>query len=70
MGLQQIISEIQNLPIDERLRVIEETAKSIKRNQAVAALSIAAEALAAEYRTNKELTVFTDLEFEDFYEAR
>jgi hypothetical protein len=33
-------------------------------------MSIAADALLLDYRQDKELTAFTALDFEDFYEAR
>jgi len=33
-------------------------------------MEIAAEALYEDYKDNKELTAFTNLDFENFYEAR
>ncbi len=33
-------------------------------------MSVAAESLLNEYKTNKKLTVFTDLHLIDFYETR
>jgi hypothetical protein len=33
-------------------------------------MSKAADALLMDYSSNKELTVFTNLDYEDFYEAR
>jgi hypothetical protein len=33
-------------------------------------MNMAAEALYSDYKTDKELTAFTDLDFERFYEAK
>ena len=70
MGTMEIISEIQKLPIRERLRIIEKTAKNIHLEEVGNKMHLAAEELYAEYKTDKELTAFTNLDLEDFYEAR
>jgi hypothetical protein len=69
MNASEIIKEINKLPIRKRIHVIEEAVRSIREEEDAVELSHAAEALAEEYATNKELTEFTSLDFEDFYEA-
>lgn len=69
MSTMEIIKEIEKLPVPERLFLIEQTLKKI-RSAAVYDQMLAAEDLADEYRTNKELTVFSNLDLEDFYETR
>ena len=50
--------------------VVEKTIHSIRENKNSSLMSIAAESLLEDYKTNKELTVFSNLDFEDFYETR
>jgi hypothetical protein len=33
-------------------------------------MNLAAEALLSDYKTDKDLTAFTNIDFEDFYETR
>lgn len=61
--------EIQRLTITDKIWVVEETLKSLQKN-ARDEMSMVADSLVDEYRTNKELTAFTDIDFEHFYEAR
>ncbi|MDZ4824350.1 MAG: hypothetical protein SH856_12905 [Flavobacteriales bacterium] len=63
MSIQQIITEIQLLPIDQRLKVVEETVKSIKQKEIRQQMSLPAESFQEEYKTNKELTAFSKLDF-------
>ena len=70
MSTKEIISEIDKLPLQERLLLVELTLKKIRSAAIYDQITLAAEELADEYRTNKELTVFTQLDFENFYEAR
>jgi hypothetical protein len=66
----EIIKEIQTLSIESRWTIIEQTLLSIKEAGSQNQLQEAAEALYQDYRTDKELTAFTDLDLEGFYEAR
>ena len=70
MSTQEIISEINRLPVQDRLLIIEKTLEVIRANELGQQLSVAAEVMESEYKSNKELTAFTSLDLEDFYEAR
>jgi hypothetical protein len=70
MSTQEILSEINRLPLQDRLLIIEKTLEVIRANELDQQLSVATEVMKAEYRSNKELTAFTSLDLEDFYEAR
>ena len=69
MKASEIIKEIERLPIRERIYVIEKTIHTIGRQEDKDTMTKAAKALYADYNTDKELTAFTDLDFERFYEA-
>jgi len=70
MSNQEIISEINRLPLQDRLLIIEKTLEVIRANELTHQLSVAAEEMVSEYKSNKELIAFTSLDLEDFYEAR
>ncbi len=70
MRTLEIIKEIKNLPIQKRIFVIEKTIQSIRKLEETNQLRNAAEILYTDYLSDKELTVFTNLDFEHFYEAR
>lgn len=70
MEAVSIIKEIIKLPIIERMLIIENTIKSIREEATKErSLRVGAEALLSDYKTDKELTAFTALDSEDFYEA-
>lgn len=64
-----IVEEINKLPIREKLLLVEKTLKAIRKEKENA-LDNAVHALYDEYVTNIELTLFTKLDAESFYEAR
>jgi len=70
MRTNEIIQEIQKLPIQKRIYVIEKAIQTLRRQSNTNQMNLAADDLFAEYVSNNELTVFTNLDFEDFYEAR
>lgn len=70
MTTNEIIKEIQKLPIQRRIYVIEKAIRSIRKLEEKNQLKEAANALLNDYKADKELTAFTDLDFEDFYETR
>jgi hypothetical protein len=70
MRTNEIIQEIQKLPIQKRIYVIEKAIQTLRRQSNTNQMNLAADDLFSEYVSNKELTVFTNLDFEDFYEAR
>ncbi len=72
MQAATIIEEIAKLPIAEKMLIIENTVKSIREETVKnkKSLSEGAKALLSDYQTDKELLVFTELDSEDFYEAK
>lgn len=70
MSTNEILDQISRLPPEEKLFIIEKTFRELLRTNAVQQMAAAAEALENEYRTNKELTGFSSIDFEDFYEAK
>ncbi len=70
MRTDDIIKEIKQLPVEKRMLIIEKAIRSIRKQTDQKQMQYAAEELQSEYKNNKELTEFTKLDFEDFYEAR
>ena len=70
MRTTELIKEIQNLPLQKRIYVIEKTIHLIRQQEDSAQMRNAADALFSDYKSDKELTIFTAIDFENFYEAR
>lgn len=70
MRTSEIINEIKKLPIQKRIYVIEKTIHSIRTQEDTEQMNIAADTLYGDYKLDKDLTAFTELDFESFYEAR
>lgn len=70
MGTTELIKQINKLPVSKRLVIVNKTLKSIKDTENKNKLKKAADELLNEYTNNKELTIFTKIDFENFYEAR
>lgn len=70
MRTTELIKEIQKLPIQKRIFVIEKSIHSLRKQEDASQMKKAADVLFSDYKSDKELTVFTNLDFEDFYEAR
>lgn len=70
METKELIEEIERLPIRDRIWLIERALKTIRVNETKEKIETAVKELKSEYKTDKELTAFTDLDFEDFYETR
>jgi hypothetical protein len=70
MGTSEIITEINKLPVSQRLTLIELTIKKIREEEKKNRLKFAAEKLYDDYATDPELTAFSSLDHEDFYEAK
>ncbi len=70
MRTNDIIKEIQKLPISKRIYVVEKTIHSIRTQDDKNVMKKAADALYADYKTDNELTAFTNLDFVDFYETK
>ena len=70
MRTNEIIKEIQRLPISKRIYVVEKTIHSIRTQEDKNVMKKAADNLYADYKTDTELTAFTNLDYVDFYEAK
>ena len=70
MGTKEIIKEIQRLSIPKRMLVIERTLKSIRERELSVKIKKAVDALLKDYQSDKELTAFMGIDFENFYETR
>jgi hypothetical protein len=70
MQTLELIQEIQRLPLIKKFYVIEETIKSIKKDEISQQMEMAVSDLYSEYSTDKNLTAFTSLDLENFYEAK
>ena len=66
----ELINEIQRLPLQKRIYIIERTIHSIRKQEDNDQLSKAVAALLIDYKTDNELTAFTNLDYADFYEAK
>jgi hypothetical protein len=70
MQTLDIMQEINRLPLNKRFYVVEETIKSIKKEEMSHQMELAANALYNDYVSNKDLTAFTSLDLDSFYEAK
>ena len=70
MKTKELINEIQKLPVKKQIFVIERTMQLMRKQEEKDQMTTAADTLYEDYKTNKELTQFTNLDFENFYEAR
>jgi hypothetical protein len=65
-----LIQEIQRLPLAKRFYVVEEIIKSIKKEEMNHQMELAANELYSDYVNDKDLTAFTSLDFDNFYETK
>jgi hypothetical protein len=70
MQTADLIQEIQRLPLSKKFYVIEETLKSIKKEEMQNQMELAANELYKDYVNDEQLTAFTSLDFEKFYETK
>lgn len=70
MKTSEIIKEIERLPIRKRIYIIERAIHTIGKQADTSLMTEAANALFADYKSDKELTAFTNLDFDAFYETR
>ena len=70
MRTNELIREIQRLPISKRIYVVEKTIHLIRTQEENNIMKKAADTLFSDYKTDKELTAFSNLDFEDFYETK
>jgi len=69
MQTANIMHNISRLPISQRMLIVEYIIRSI-RYEEEHPLEQAADCLYADYLNDKELTIFTQLDYENFYETR
>ena len=69
MQTSEILEEISKLSISKRLYIVEKAMSSIRLENERIDMESASELLMSEYEKNKELTIFTELDLEEFYEA-
>jgi hypothetical protein len=65
----EIIQEIDQLPVRQRMLIVEKIIHSI-REEEKPSLEIASDHLYSDYKNDKNLTEFTALDCENFYETR
>lgn len=71
MLARSLVNEIIEFSLEDRISLLEKTIISIKEELPMKrTLADAALLIESEYKANKELTSFTSLDFEDFYEVR
>lgn len=70
METKEIIEQIGKLPNEDKMLILEKTIKSIRENETKDKMERAVSELMEQYKSNKELTTFTEIDFENFYEAR
>ncbi|MCC5933896.1 MAG: hypothetical protein LAT75_10195 [Candidatus Cyclonatronum sp.] len=70
MDTKELIKEIQKLPVRKRIYVIERSMNLIRKEEDDDEMKKAAEELYEDYLRDKELTAFTNLDFDHFYETR
>lgn len=70
MGTAEILKEIKKLPINKRMLVVEQTLKSIREKEAKEKMTLAVDTLLDDYKYDKDLIAFTQIDYEAFYEAR
>ena len=68
MSTVDILLEINKLSLGERLGVVEKASRDIRLEEQRERMSVAAERLRHDYLNDPELTAFTALDGEDFYD--
>lgn len=70
METREIIRAITKLPVSKRMLIVERTLKTIRESETRKGIVKAAESLFEDYKKDKELIAFTQLDYEDFYETK
>jgi len=70
MRTNEIILEIQKLPIQKQILVIEKAIHFIRTKEDSNQIRKEVDTLYSDYVNDKELVMFTNLDLEDFYEAK
>lgn len=70
MNATQILHEINSLPRQTKMFVVEKVLHSIRLQEQKEEMKRAADILYSNYINDKELTAFTNLDGESFYESK
>jgi hypothetical protein len=70
MRTTDLINEIKRLPLQKRIFLIEKTLHSIRQDEEANQMKKAVDLLLEDYKTDLELTAFTNIDYEQFYETR
>lgn len=70
MRTSDLIKEIVRLPLQKRIFLIERTIHSMRQDEEMNQMKKAVDLLLEDYKTDYELTAFTDIDYEEFYETR
>jgi hypothetical protein len=70
MSKNELIQQIEQLPIQDRIYLVEKVVHSIRAQAEQENMTQAAESLYQDYKNDKELTAFTDIDRDNFYETR
>jgi hypothetical protein len=70
MNTDEILKEIERLPVHKRMYLAKKTLHKIRKVEDFNQMNRAAEAFYSEYTSNTELIAFTDIDFDEFYEAK
>jgi hypothetical protein len=69
METLEIMRNVNRLPLSQQMLIAERIIHSIRQREQ-SSLETAVERLCADYMTDENLTLFTQLDCENFYEAR
>lgn len=69
MSKEEVLQEISLLSSNEKKEILKLLKESLERDSK-AEMKDAVEEMLVEYKTNKELTAFTSIDFDEFYEAK
>ena len=70
MRTNELIKEIRRLPLSKRIYVIEKAIHSIREQEEQKQMEEAVNLLLSDYKNDEDLIAFTNLDFEEFYEAK
>ena len=70
MRTNELIKEIRRLPLSKRIYVIEKAIHSIREQEEQKQMKKAVNLLLYDYKNDEDLIAFTNLDFEEFYEAK
>ena len=70
MSTKELIRELERLPLTQRMYVIEKVMHSIREEKENEQMENAVNELEADYQNDKELTTFTSIDLDDFYESK